>query len=342
MSGPMSDERDYLFDNIKALLIFLVVAGHVIESYIYQSRALFTAYGIIYSFHMPLFIFIAGYFSKNTEKCGRTAYKELLLPFLVFSPLYYLVTSAINHRFAFSFLTPAWIYWFLLSLFFWRITIKGISRTGFAIPLLIVIAVAAGFTREIGRYLSLSRTICFAVFFVAGFHCGKPVVDRVRCHPVVCMLATAIILSAVGAVFFRQNGGAYSSLENAFYMADSYRSLGLSPLRGALTRAAIFAGAFALIFSIIGFLPRKKLPVVSRAGKNSLTVFLFHAYVIIALRKLFPALETPAQSLLILGALPLATTYLLSLDAVSLFYRAAMNAIAWPFTKIFTAQRQIL
>lgn len=336
MPGPMSDERDYLFDNIKALLIFLVVAGHVIESYIYQSRALFTAYGIIYSFHMPLFIFIAGYFSKNTEKCGRTAYRELLLPFLVFSPLYYLVTSAVNHHFAWSLLTPAWIYWFLLSLFFWRITISGISRIRFAIPLLITIAIAAGFTGEFGRYLSLSRTICFAAFFVAGFHCGKPIVDRVRCHPAVCMLATVLILSAIGAVFFRQNGGAYSSLENAFYMADSYRSIGLSTLRGALMRMSIIAAAFALLFSIIGFFPRKRLPVVSRAGKNSLTVFLFHAYVIISLRKFFPALETPAQSLLILGALPLAATYLLSLDAVSRFYRASMNAISWPISKIFT------
>ncbi|HNX60970.1 MAG TPA: acyltransferase family protein, partial [Spirochaetota bacterium] len=320
-----------------AFLIFLVVAGHVIESYIYQSRALFTAYGIIYSFHMPLFIFIAGYFSKNTGKCGRTAYRDILLPFFVFSPLYYLVTSAVNHRFAFSLLTPAWIYWFLLSLFFWRITISGISRIRFAIPVFIAFAIAAGFTGEIGRSLSLSRTICFAAFFVAGFHCDTLFVDRVRRHPIVCILATALILSAAGLIFFRQSGGAYSSLENAFYMADSYRSLGLSPLRGALTRAAILAAAFALVFSITGFFPRKKLIMVSRAGKNSLTVFLFHAYVIISLRKFFPSLETPVQTILILGALPLATTYLLSLDAVSRFYRATMNAISQPITKLFAA-----
>lgn len=57
--------RDLSFDFIKGVLIILVVLGHVIQG-LYGidnpdvwENLLFT---IIYTFHMPLFIFISGYF----------------------------------------------------------------------------------------------------------------------------------------------------------------------------------------------------------------------------------------------------------------------------------------
>ena len=55
-------ERSLLFDNIKTVLIILVVLGHALEEISLEHE-----YGIIraciYSFHMPAFIFISGYFS---------------------------------------------------------------------------------------------------------------------------------------------------------------------------------------------------------------------------------------------------------------------------------------
>ena len=56
----MIKERDYLWDNIKALLICLVVTGHCIEvSAVHHSLTRAVNYWI-YSFHMPLFFFLAG------------------------------------------------------------------------------------------------------------------------------------------------------------------------------------------------------------------------------------------------------------------------------------------
>ena len=324
----MDTERDYLFDNIKACLIFLVVAGHVLESYMYQSRACFTVYGMIYSFHMPLFIFIVGYFSTNTEKCGRTAYREILLPYLVFNTFYYLVKSAIHQKFVFSIVTPGWIYWFLLSLFFWKVCIGRASKIKHGVALFIIASIAAGLFSDINNTLSFSRTLCFFAFFLAGFHCGKPRIDRIRKHPFLSALITVAVLSAVGYYFYRQNGGAYSALEEMFYMNDSYRHLGINMFRGAVFRTIIIATAFILIFSITGFFPGKKIPVISRIGQNSITVYIFHAYIIIALRQLFPAIETPVQAVLFIGVLPVAVTLILSRDIVSAAYRNAMDFIS--------------
>ena len=56
--------RDLRLDGLKFIMIFLVVLGHL----------RFIDYGIsvgkmIYSFHMPVFVFLSGYFtSQKTEK----------------------------------------------------------------------------------------------------------------------------------------------------------------------------------------------------------------------------------------------------------------------------------
>lgn len=60
-------ERNAYFDNAKLLFIFLVVFGHAIQPFTEESRAIYTLYTWIYLFHMPAFIFLAGFFAKGLE-----------------------------------------------------------------------------------------------------------------------------------------------------------------------------------------------------------------------------------------------------------------------------------
>lgn len=57
--------RDYYFDNLKFILIIFVVVGYTIEPLIQTSSKLKILYSFIYAFHMPLFILVSGYFSKE-------------------------------------------------------------------------------------------------------------------------------------------------------------------------------------------------------------------------------------------------------------------------------------
>ncbi|ROT03695.1 hypothetical protein ED388_12660 [Muribaculaceae bacterium Isolate-007 (NCI)] len=56
-------------DCLKGFAIFLVVLGHVVQNYNLMDSWIFR---IIYSFHMPLFMFMSGYcfdlFAKVTGK----------------------------------------------------------------------------------------------------------------------------------------------------------------------------------------------------------------------------------------------------------------------------------
>lgn len=53
------------FDNARALLIILVVLGHMSSEFIEHDELIADVYLFIYTFHMPAFILISGYFAKK-------------------------------------------------------------------------------------------------------------------------------------------------------------------------------------------------------------------------------------------------------------------------------------
>lgn len=70
-------KRDISFDIAKGIGMFLVVMGHV--------HGMNRTYGVIYSFHMPLFFLISGYFFKLIDKKNfiKKKLKSLILPYLI-------------------------------------------------------------------------------------------------------------------------------------------------------------------------------------------------------------------------------------------------------------------
>lgn len=75
LNSIVQNNRNQLFDILKGITIFMVIYGHMIVLYdidYMQSEALL----FIYMFHMPLFIFISGYFLYPSVK--KTTIKEWL------------------------------------------------------------------------------------------------------------------------------------------------------------------------------------------------------------------------------------------------------------------------
>ena len=114
-------ERNYLFDNLKFLLIVLVVFGHSLEEIsLAQDYAIIRAW--IYSFHMPAFVFILGYFSKSVRR-GEGARKTIIncaIPYFIFNTIFALCTEK---TLVINILTPKYIFWYLFSLLIWRLLI---------------------------------------------------------------------------------------------------------------------------------------------------------------------------------------------------------------------------
>jgi len=94
--------RDYRIDFLKGIAIFLVVLGHVLQYGLndYSNNPIFV---IIYSFHMPLFIFLSGYiayFSFSKDKKISYIFKrfiQLMLPFVFWGVLVCFMESFLSY-----------------------------------------------------------------------------------------------------------------------------------------------------------------------------------------------------------------------------------------------------
>ncbi|WP_413538283.1 acyltransferase family protein [Enterococcus malodoratus] len=164
--------RDYQIDNIKGLLIILVVFGHMFLASSSENNWLTT---LIYSFHMPAFIFLNGLFSKhiNVKKVLHFGCLYILVQLA-----YILVVKTTNYPWipeSDIIVTPIFHVWYLLSLTIWYLLSIIIKKFSLHPAFVLIISVLlALFVRFIdlgvdGNYFAYARTIVFAPFFFAGY-----------------------------------------------------------------------------------------------------------------------------------------------------------------------------
>lgn len=109
-------ERDGRVDGIKWLLIVLVTIGHAIEPALSNPTAN-KLYSLIYLFHMPLFIYISGYF-VSVSNAKKIVVKGVLVleTFLVL-----MIPHFLCYKSFYVFLNPENSGWYLVSLFLWYV-----------------------------------------------------------------------------------------------------------------------------------------------------------------------------------------------------------------------------
>lgn len=179
--------RDRYFDSLKFVLITLVVLGHCLEQNI-GSRFSLALYNTIYTFHMPLFIFISGYFCKKYT-CGKKAIKSLLVltESLVIFQFLHKFPVILNGKESiwYVIINPAWTMWYLYSLITWKISIyiypPRLLNTKYGIVPVLILCIVAGFI-PITNALSFQRTMVFMPFFFLGYYCREGYIDFRKYH----------------------------------------------------------------------------------------------------------------------------------------------------------------
>ena len=160
------DQREYLFDNYKVLLILLVVIGHFIEPSNDQNSFLYELKWGIVAFHMPAFIFISGYFSKRIPSlkkmlCG------LVIPYFVYEILYYLLyTFVLDKETGFYFARPKFSLWYLMALFAWRLSLLWLRNP--RLHDFVRHCRNSYWIHGFWEFLSIPRILFFFPFFLAG------------------------------------------------------------------------------------------------------------------------------------------------------------------------------
>lgn len=276
----MEISRKFNIDNIRAILIFLVVLGHLIEIVNFPLKSFI--YSEIYLFHMPAFVFVSGMCHKKLT--GEKLLRRYFLPYLFFQIIYVWVENTVIHNsFPVQFAMPFWILWYLVALICWNVSAEALSfknekRMCLMLVLLIGIALIAGYDDSIGFYLSMSRTIVFFPFYYAGvifkqIRNQQDVSKNVQ--GIIKPLSLLLILCCVVIVFIKKESINTIWLQSTASYANGDYNAGI--------RGIVFVGAAIWIIFLIEWVKDKEYPILTLIGQNTYLIFILHGFCIKAL-----------------------------------------------------------
>jgi len=282
MKGQSITVRSPYWDNMKGILIFLVVLGHFLWDYRDQELA-GTVVNFIYIFHMPAFIFVAGYFSKSEKSRSLPSLLKYAVICITFNTAIMIFSRFLLNT-SLQLLTPSYSFWFLISILIWRLTIQYVEKVRHILLISVIISILAGLWSDVTNVLALSRTIVFFPFFLAGYRLsGDKVNDYIKNRrPLDYMKGIMLLIFTVcmSLVFIRN----YAELNESDFLMQSYTA----PL-DLIERIAILGFAALMTMSMVMTVPGKPLPFLCKWGRNSLIIFILHRFITLIFVKIFPA-----------------------------------------------------
>lgn len=254
--------RDYKFDNLKAFLIFSVVLCHLFE--LFPGTLKYRIYIFIYAFHMPLFIFISGYFAKFNIKNILT---KLLYPYVIFQVIYCLFTGN-----KLQFFTPHWILWYLFCLILWSLTLKLADYKPYLLLIIsVLLAILSGYIEGVGKVFSLARFFSFYPFFLLGYISRKKDLlsfeFKFKKGLGAVLLVLAFVLTKAVLPYIKTSW---------FYHSEPYSVSGETALFKILLLGIAVLWCMGFLFVSVS----KKLPIISEIGRYSISVFLIHGLMV--------------------------------------------------------------
>jgi fucose 4-O-acetylase-like acetyltransferase len=272
-------KRDAYFDNVKYLAIVLVAVAHAWEPVMDDSRTVRALYMVAYTFHMPAFIIVSGYFSRSFDMSAAKVKRlvtSVVVPYVVFETAYSLfkryADDSPDHPI--SLLDPWYLTWFLIALFIWRITTPLWQALRHPLPVALVIAMLASLSPTIGNDLDLQRVLQFLPFFVLGLQLKPEHFELVRRREV-RMLAIPLF---AGAVLFAYWAAPRMQLD-WFYRNSSAQEMGAPWWSGPVMTLAMFACAVLLTIGFLAWVPRRHM-WFTVLGAGTICGYLLHGFLI--------------------------------------------------------------
>ncbi|ORT61769.1 acyltransferase family protein [Streptomyces sp. CB03238] len=288
--------RDAFFDNAKYLAIVLVAVAHAWEPVMDGSRATRALYMFVYTFHMPAFIVISGYFSRSFT--GRPDQLKRLVTGLVVPYLVFEVAYSLYRRWyggtpdqAISLTDPIYLTWFLIALFVWRLSTPLWRTIRHPLPVALVIAALGSLTPGIGQDLDLQRVLQFLPFFVLGLSL-KPEHFQLLRRRAARLLAVPVALGALAFTYWI----APDIRMSWFYRSTSAEELDAPWWAGPVMTVSLFGCALVLTAAFLAWVPRRRT-WFTVLGAGTICGYLLHGFLVKGMEywALVPAydLDTP-------------------------------------------------
>ena len=334
-------EREFWIDNLKGILIILVVIGHFIATIVKNNVTINILYNLINSIHMPCFMIISGYLSKSRidRKDVIGILNRLAIPYFIAQFAIWCFACCFPGGLAILgknyqttsqliWLKPNYHLWFIFALLIYNLVTMLISRRNlhFSIILSYILSIFVGYLPNI-FYMRLSKLIAFYPFFLLGYSLEKKLIENIREKKLLKLIGLILILLWIG-LFIIFNDNFYS---NIFIMSKSYTKYPKSfgQFYPIISRVLFIPFASLISFSFIVLVSNVKKSYTD-IGKNSLYPYILHGFFIIGLRAtnntFFPFFNK-------INSIPEYTVYIAL--AICLTYFLSSNFVVNKFKKIF-------
>ena len=291
-------QRIYRYDNIKALLIFLVVLGHMTTDYVSDNYLVRWTTLWIYMFHMPAFIFISGLVHKHyiTEERAAAGIKgethirwDKVLGFFLCGyglKLFLQFTRTLMGQ------NPLWhwiaepgIPWYLFVmaeyelLFYLMRRIDGRVKPWMMISGAFALSAVIGYFPAVNDTFCLSRMINFLPIYLIGYYLDMKAFNEFLAGRRRTRIAAWAVI-VVSLAVCRLGGWGLYSWRKWFTGRRSYEFLSdffsFAYNNGWWIRLAVWAAAIAITLSIIAVMPDRDLGYVTTIGARTLNVYFWH------------------------------------------------------------------
>lgn len=317
-------------DNLKGLLIVLVVIGHMLLP-VNNNDLVTLLFRTIYLFHMPLFVFVSGLLSKRVFNNGVLRVEKIIsfvLLAFIFQGVLVILESKPDELFSeLRALSFGGAPWYLLSLATWYALTPIFNRIRplYCVTLSVLIALCAGYVPGLGNFLSLSRTVVFMPFFLIGYYCDAQSIQGSIRKRGICWIALVASIVFVIALW-ATNGSFFADQYPLVYGNSPYKVHGLL---GPLYRLEVFAVAVMLSIAMMFLTPKSHVRVLSYLGKRTLQIYILHriARTLLTMAGLYhiSLLQDPVVGLLILLGVSFAVTALCALPFLDILFNWLLN-----------------
>ena len=277
--GTSKKNRIFYYDNLKFFLILTVVIGHFADEMSPMPGSFKSLFLWIYSFHMPLFLFIGGMFHKNDNVLPKVV-RFVMIGFVLNIGLF-LEKLAFGWEPSLSYFRMTGVPWYMFVLAGYTVLsylLRKMDKKAILI-FAIILGLFSGYDSSLGDTLALSRFIVFYPFFVLG-NMVKPdqpikVLEQkwIRIVGIMVIAAWAIMcITRIDSIYMLRTlfTGRNSFGEKYGTWAFFYRGLAYI--------ITLVSG-----FGVMCLIPKGKLPVATSLGERSIQIYFWHYFIIFLL-----------------------------------------------------------
>ncbi len=278
--------RIYFFDNLKFVLVLLVVIGHLMELIISKSNNAKIIFLFIYSFHMPVFIFISGYFSKKAvDKRDRSKVVKFFFLYLLLRAISFVIDKFIYMKNVnIDLFKVSGIEWYLFAMGAWymlSMLLSNFNKT-YLLIFSIFLSLIIGYDKNVGDLYCLSRIITFYPFFLLGSIINEEKICKLTNNKAIKIISIVLLFTIICFYIIFINDIYF--IRPILTGRNSYYKLNQDMVNyGAILRSIWYVNSIIIGIAFISVILKGKT-FFSQFGSKTLAVYFYHKIIILLLK----------------------------------------------------------